>query len=163
MNYTSEILNPDNLTYNQSLITNTVIDNNVTTFLTLSALNTTAKNTNISLGSDHETDSPGENEEEEDHDHEHEELTFFDKFLQLIGVSLMMFIASYLAGLVPLWLNLSKQKIQHCSALGAGLLLGVSVAVIIPEGIHAIYNVKQVMPEMNEGPLISISILRRKH
>ncbi|XP_066593275.1 zinc transporter ZIP9 [Prorops nasuta] len=61
-------------------------------------------------------------------------------FLWLL--SFVMLLSSYLAGSLPLIINLSEDKLQLVSVLGAGLLVGTALAVIIPEGIRAIFNVE---------------------
>ncbi|CAF3468177.1 unnamed protein product [Rotaria socialis] len=53
--------------------------------------------------------------------------------------SLAMFFGSYLSGLIPLAFNLSETKMRYVTVLGAGLLVGTALAVIIPEGVHALY------------------------
>ncbi|CAF4972565.1 unnamed protein product, partial [Rotaria sp. Silwood1] len=53
--------------------------------------------------------------------------------------SLAMFLGSYLSGLIPLAFNLSETKMRYVTVLGAGLLVGTALAVIIPEGVHALY------------------------
>ncbi|CAF3716141.1 unnamed protein product [Rotaria sp. Silwood1] len=50
-----------------------------------------------------------------------------------------MFFGSYLSGLIPLAFNLSETKMRYVTVLGAGLLVGTALAVIIPEGVHALY------------------------
>jgi len=52
---------------------------------------------------------------------------------------LAMFFGSYLSGLVPLAFSLSESKMRYITVLGAGLLVGTALAVIIPEGVHALY------------------------
>lgn len=76
-------------------------------------------------------------------------------------LSFVMLIGSYLAGSLPLIINLSEvwsilsiifitpsgfsfqDKLQLVSVLGAGLLVGTALAVIIPEGIRALFNSAQ--------------------
>ncbi|KAJ8687442.1 hypothetical protein QAD02_023236 [Eretmocerus hayati] len=55
-------------------------------------------------------------------------------------LSLVMLFGSYLAGSLPLVMNLSEDKLQLVSVLGAGLLVGTALAVIIPEGIRALFH-----------------------
>ncbi|XP_032689087.1 zinc transporter ZIP9 isoform X1 [Odontomachus brunneus] len=55
-------------------------------------------------------------------------------------LSLVMLIGSCLAGSLPLIINLSEDKLQLVSILGAGLLVGTALAVIIPEGIRALFT-----------------------
>ncbi|CAF3389905.1 unnamed protein product [Rotaria socialis] len=59
--------------------------------------------------------------------------------LMLSMFSLAMFLGSYLSGLVPLAFSLSETKMRYVTVLGAGLLVGTALAVIIPEGVHALY------------------------
>lgn len=54
---------------------------------------------------------------------------------QLIGFSLSMLVGCFLAGMVPLSMSLSKRNLKLMSSLGAGLLVGTALAVIIPEGV----------------------------
>lgn len=53
--------------------------------------------------------------------------------------SIAMFLGSYLSGLVPLAFTLSETKMRYVTVLGAGLLVGTALAVIVPEGVHALY------------------------
>lgn len=55
-------------------------------------------------------------------------------------LSLVMLIGSCIAGSLPLVINLSEDKLQLVSILGAGLLVGTALAVIIPEGIRALFT-----------------------
>ncbi|KAL6422254.1 hypothetical protein ACFW04_010552 [Cataglyphis niger] len=55
-------------------------------------------------------------------------------------LSLVMFLGSCVAGSLPLVINLSEDKLQLVSILGAGLLVGTALAVIIPEGIRALFT-----------------------
>ncbi|KAH3853328.1 zinc transporter ZIP9-B-like isoform X1 [Dreissena polymorpha] len=60
-----------------------------------------------------------------------------DDIWTLLVLSLAMLIGCYLSGIIPLSVNLSEDKIKLMTVLGAGLLVGTALAVIIPEGIHA--------------------------
>ena len=57
---------------------------------------------------------------------------------QLIIFSFVMLIGSYGAGSAPLFMPLNEEKLHMISVLGAGLLVGVAFAVIIPEGVLAL-------------------------
>jgi len=61
-----------------------------------------------------------------------------DDLWTLILLSFAMLVGCYLAGSVPLAFNLSDEKLKLVSVLGAGLLVGTALAVIIPEGVHAL-------------------------
>ncbi|KAI3387339.1 hypothetical protein SNEBB_003861 [Seison nebaliae] len=51
-----------------------------------------------------------------------------------------MFIGSYAAGIIPLAITLRKDRMRYVTVLGTGLLVGASLAVIIPEGVHLLYE-----------------------
>ena len=53
-----------------------------------------------------------------------------------------MFIGSYISGLVPLGFSLRKDQIKQLNVAGSGLLIGTALSVIIPEGVSALYNLK---------------------
>ncbi|XP_070577512.1 zinc transporter ZIP9-like [Ptychodera flava] len=75
-----------------------------------------------------------------------------DDFWRLLLLSLAMLIGCYLAGSIPLAINLSEEKLRLVTVLGAGLLVGTALAVIIPEGIHALYeNVPESHHVAKEG------------
>nr|XP_061798532.1 zinc transporter ZIP9 isoform X4 [Nerophis lumbriciformis] len=55
-------------------------------------------------------------------------------------LSLAMLVGCYVAGTIPLAVNFSEEKLKLVTVLGAGLLCGTALAVIIPEGVHALYE-----------------------
>ncbi|KAG2207341.1 hypothetical protein INT47_006815 [Mucor saturninus] len=63
-----------------------------------------------------------------------------DPFVWLLLLSAAMLAGSYIAGSLPLTTKLSENKIRLFNALGAGLLIGTSLMVVIPEGVETIYN-----------------------
>nr|CAG4648913.1 EOG090X0EEU [Polyphemus pediculus] len=66
----------------------------------------------------------------------------------LVVLSVVMLFGSYLAGPVPLIMTLSEARLNLVSILGAGLLVGAALAVIIPEGIQMLYS--EVIHEIEE-------------
>lgn len=68
-----------------------------------------------------------------------------DDFSSISVLSLAMLVGCYVAGTIPLAVNFSEEKLKLVTVLGAGLLCGTALAVIIPEGVHALYE------EMLEG------------
>jgi len=52
----------------------------------------------------------------------------------------IMAAASFLAGVLPLALNLSASRLRLVSTLGMGVLVGTSLIVIIPEGVETLYS-----------------------
>eukprot|EP00088_Acartia_fossae_P044438 TRINITY_DN4719_c0_g1_i1.p1 TRINITY_DN4719_c0_g1~~TRINITY_DN4719_c0_g1_i1.p1 ORF type:complete len:306 (-),score=59.95 TRINITY_DN4719_c0_g1_i1:273-1190(-) len=61
-----------------------------------------------------------------------------DGSLNLVILSMVMLFGSYLSGSIPLFMSLSEEKLQLVSVLGAGLLLGTALSVIIPEGMQTL-------------------------
>ncbi|CEI68693.1 hypothetical protein FVEN_g7954 [Fusarium venenatum] len=57
--------------------------------------------------------------------------------LLLLGLCLVMALASFLAGALPLSMSLSQSQLRLLSSVGVGILVGTSLIVIIPEGIEA--------------------------
>ncbi|XP_051862208.1 zinc transporter ZIP9 isoform X3 [Drosophila albomicans] len=58
----------------------------------------------------------------------------------LMLLVIVMLVGSYLAGSIPLVMHLSEQEKLKCvTVLGAGLLVGTALTVIIPEGIRSLY------------------------
>ncbi|KAL7726664.1 hypothetical protein ACLKA6_017706 [Drosophila palustris] len=51
----------------------------------------------------------------------------------LILLVVVMLVGSYLAGSIPLVMRLSEEKLKFVTVLGAGLLVGTALTVIIPE------------------------------
>ena len=63
-----------------------------------------------------------------------------EKSLIVVLSSILMFIMSSLAGCSTIWIAAKAQSISEISLYGAGLLIGVSLAIIIPEGMHSLYH-----------------------
>lgn len=62
----------------------------------------------------------------------------------LVLLAIVMLVGSFLAGSIPLVMSLSEEKLQLVSVLGAGLLVGAALAVIIPEGVRALLDAPTV-------------------
>uniref|UniRef100_A0A8C4SNV5 Zinc transporter ZIP9 n=1 Tax=Erpetoichthys calabaricus TaxID=27687 RepID=A0A8C4SNV5_ERPCA len=74
-----------------------------------------------------------------------------DDFSSISLFSLAMLVGCYVAGTIPLAVNFSEEKLNLVTVLGAGLLCGTALAVIIPEGVHALYEeILEGKPQ--EGP-----------
>ena len=67
-------------------------------------------------------------------------------FGQLLAFSLVMLFGSYAAGSLPLFVAMSEKNLHLVSVLGAGLLLGVALAVIIPEGLQTLIKAYNTSP-----------------
>ncbi|XP_006865644.1 PREDICTED: zinc transporter ZIP9 isoform X1 [Chrysochloris asiatica] len=63
-----------------------------------------------------------------------------DDFLSISMLSLAMLVGCYVAGIIPLAVNFSEERLKLVTVLGAGLLCGTALAVIVPEGVHALYE-----------------------
>ncbi|XP_077138319.1 zinc transporter ZIP9-like [Ranitomeya variabilis] len=70
-----------------------------------------------------------------------------DGLLVVFLISLGMFLGCFLLGLIPLAVKLSEKKLQFVSVLGAGLLCGTALAIIIPEGIELLDGSSKGSPE----------------
>ena len=62
-----------------------------------------------------------------------------NKTVIFLLLALGMLCGSLICGLTPVWLAGKSQNINTVSLYGAGLLIGVSLLIIIPEGIRAAY------------------------
>lgn len=56
----------------------------------------------------------------------------------VILISLAMFVGCFVLGIIPLLINLSEHKLQLITVLGAGLLCGTALSIIIPEGVELV-------------------------
>ncbi|KAK5989060.1 hypothetical protein PT974_10558 [Cladobotryum mycophilum] len=55
----------------------------------------------------------------------------------LVALCVVMALASFLAGALPLSMTLTQSQMRLISSIGIGILVGTSLIVIIPEGIEA--------------------------
>lgn len=67
-----------------------------------------------------------------------------DGLFTLLSLSLVMAVASFLAGILPLSLTLSQSQLRLISTIGMGVLVGTSMVVIIPEGVETLYSASEV-------------------
>lgn len=58
-----------------------------------------------------------------------------DGGLAITVISVAMFVGCFLLGFIPLLFRLSERSLQLVSILGAGLLCGTALAIVIPEGV----------------------------
>ncbi|KAG0725288.1 Zinc transporter ZIP9 [Chionoecetes opilio] len=76
--------------------------------------------------------------------------------LVLAVLSLAMLLGCYVAGTIPLVMNMSQDRMELVTVLGAGLLVGTSLTVIIPEGVNTLFslqtNQKSHATATNENP-----------
>ncbi|XP_065321997.1 zinc transporter ZIP9-like isoform X3 [Gordionus sp. m RMFG-2023] len=59
-------------------------------------------------------------------------------FWKILFLSIIMFLTSYICGLVPLLINFSQKKLKQLTIFGAGILIGTALGIIIPEGIETL-------------------------
>jgi len=55
---------------------------------------------------------------------------------------LAMFAVTLLSGSCPIWISSNAKHITSLNLFGAGLLIGVSLGIIIPEGVRGLYSAK---------------------
>lgn len=67
-----------------------------------------------------------------------------DGLFTLLILSIVMALASFLAGILPLSLTLSQSQLRLISTIGMGVLVGTSLVVIIPEGVETLYSASEV-------------------
>ncbi|MGH0128125.1 UNVERIFIED_CONTAM: hypothetical protein FKN15_011175 [Acipenser sinensis] len=72
-----------------------------------------------------------------------------DDFSSISLLSLAMLVGCYVSGTIPLAFNFSEEKLKLVTVLGAGLLCGTALAVIIPEGVHVLYE--DILGEKHES------------
>ena len=74
-----------------------------------------------------------------------------DSFLQIFIFSVVMLFGSYMAGSVPLFMPMSESNLHLVSVMGAGLLVGVAFAVIVPEGMQTLIKAYQLKDKAMHG------------
>ncbi|KAL2201437.1 Zinc/iron permease [Corynascus similis CBS 632.67] len=80
----------------------------------------------------------------------------------LIVTSVVMAVASFLAGALPLSLSLAQSQLRLIASLGAGLLVGSCLIVILPEGIEALAAASEHSHDSSESETrASRTMLRR--
>ncbi|XP_041970849.1 zinc transporter ZIP9 [Aricia agestis] len=75
-----------------------------------------------------------------------------DGTVVLILLALVMLIGSYVAGSIPLNVSMSEDKLLKVTVFGAGLLVGTALAVIIPEGVRALFSERPNLPTKEYTP-----------
>ncbi|KAM6494041.1 Zinc/iron permease [Amanita muscaria] len=69
-------------------------------------------------------------------------------------------ITSYAAGLIPLMFSSSKSALDQFSLLGAGLLVGTALGVILPEGIEALIRSSSESETVHDiSPTLALPLL----
>jgi hypothetical protein len=63
-----------------------------------------------------------------------------DRAVLMSLLSLAMFTGSYLSGCIPTWLSGRLHNTKYIGLFGAGLLVGVTLLIIIPESVHELYH-----------------------
>ncbi|KAI1330315.1 Zinc/iron permease [Xylariaceae sp. FL0255] len=58
----------------------------------------------------------------------------------LLALTVVMALASFLAGALPLSMSLTQPQLRLLSSIGVGILVGTSLIVIIPEGMEAVVD-----------------------
>lgn len=66
-----------------------------------------------------------------------------------------MLLGCYFSGYIPLAFSLSEEKLRIVSVFGSGLLVGAALAVIIPEGVHMLYDSKAAAEASHAKEIVS--------
>ncbi|KAG8920705.1 hypothetical protein FRC03_010823 [Tulasnella sp. 419] len=61
-------------------------------------------------------------------------------FTTLVILVSVLGVSSFLAGMIPLSVAMSRKRLAQISTVGTGILLGAAMGVIIPEGVETIYE-----------------------
>ncbi|XP_064621779.1 zinc transporter ZIP9-A-like [Lineus longissimus] len=85
-----------------------------------------------------------------------------DDFWTVILLSIAMLIGCYLAGSIPLAVSFSEEKLKLVTVLGAGLLVGTALSVIIPEGVHTLYETRKQAFHLHEAAAAASNPLVKK-
>ncbi|XP_042242986.1 zinc transporter ZIP9-A-like [Homarus americanus] len=67
-----------------------------------------------------------------------------DPVAGLLIMSIAMFMGCYGSGYIPLKMPMSEDRLEMMTTLGAGLLVGTALAVIIPEGVNTLFSMPHV-------------------
>jgi len=63
-----------------------------------------------------------------------------DPASRLFGLCFAMLVGCYVFGSIPLTLSFTEKNLRSLSIIGAGLIVGTALSVIIPEGVHTLYE-----------------------
>ncbi|RCK54545.1 Zinc transporter ZIP9 [Candida viswanathii] len=67
----------------------------------------------------------------------------FSRVIELIILTVVMFLTSFVAGILPLKLTISLQYLKYLSLLAMGILVGTAMLIILPEGIEILSSSTQ--------------------
>ena len=76
--------------------------------------------------------------------------------MQVCLLSFAMFLSTFVLGLAPLKLNLQPKMLKMCSLVGAGLLVGAALIIIMPEGVIVLISAlskRENQPESNSDEI----------
>lgn len=68
-----------------------------------------------------------------------------------------MLAGTFICGIIPLYLSLSKTKLRMLEVIGAGLLVGASMTVVLPEGVQALYSAGEGHQHSHEHDIMAES------
>ncbi|KAM3605927.1 uncharacterized protein V6R79_007467 [Siganus canaliculatus] len=69
-----------------------------------------------------------------------------DGGLTITFISVAMFVGCFILGFIPLLFTLSPKSLQFVSILGAGILCGTALAIVIPEGVDLLEESSRAPP-----------------
>lgn len=82
-----------------------------------------------------------------------------NNLFELFLFAFCLFAGSTIMGIVPLWFTTEKWTLDLVSIYGAGLLIGVALIIIIPEGMITLYEATHGKPGYNIEFLLGISLV----
>ncbi|GAA6062192.1 hypothetical protein JCM10212_006473 [Sporobolomyces blumeae] len=72
-------------------------------------------------------------------------------FLRLVTLSVLMLLSTLLASSIPYLVPLAPDTVHHISTYSSGLLVGAALTVVIPEGVHAVYQATSLDDDEGES------------
>ena len=69
-----------------------------------------------------------------------ETINIMGSVLEFVVMCLLLMMSTFLSSLIPILAGSNPKIINIISMFGAGLLVGVTLIIIIPEGVKAIYK-----------------------
>ena len=67
----------------------------------------------------------------------------FGVHFEVILLSLLMFVGTFILGWAPNWLQASRKVMNLVSIFGAGMLVGAALIVVIPEAVKCIIEAQK--------------------
>lgn len=88
----------------------------------------------------------------------HERIMEFTKLLQLLLLAILMALITYFAGIIPLKISISSEKLERAFFFSNGIILGTCFMIIIPEGLKIILQTENTIATESMVDIVGISL-----